>query len=88
MSGDTGARARGREAFRRRAWGDAFAELSAADREAPLEPDDLERLAIAAYLVGNDDESVELWARAHHACLRLGDVRGPRAVRVWWASAS
>ena len=33
--------ARGRECFGRRAWADAFAELSAADREAPLEPDDL-----------------------------------------------
>ena len=74
MSGDTGARARGRESFGRRAWADAFAELSLADREDPLEPDDLERLAIAAYLAGNDDESVALWERAHHARLRTGDV--------------
>ncbi len=42
----------GRESFGRRAWADAYARLSAADREAPLAPEDLERLATAAYLVG------------------------------------
>jgi hypothetical protein len=41
---------RGRAAFRRQAWGDAYAQLTAADREAALEPEDLERLAIAAQL--------------------------------------
>ena len=46
---------RGRECFARRAWADAYAQLSAADREAPLEPEDLERLAMAAYLVGADE---------------------------------
>lgn len=62
----------GRKSFERQAWGDAFAELSAADRETVLELDDLERLAEAAYLVGRDDESDHAWARAHHECLRLG----------------
>jgi ATP/maltotriose-dependent transcriptional regulator MalT len=66
--------ARGREAFGRRAWAEALAELSAADREAPLEPDDLERLATAAYLAGNDDASVGAWERAHHELLRRGEV--------------
>ena len=73
------ARARGRVSFGRRAWADAFAELSAADREAPLEPEDLERLATAAYLVGSDEDSVEVWERAHHELLSRGDV--PRAAR-------
>ena len=49
------ARTRGREFFDQRAWGDAFTELSAADREVPLEPEDLGRLATAAYLVGRDE---------------------------------
>jgi ATP/maltotriose-dependent transcriptional regulator MalT len=66
--------ARGREAFGRRAWADALAELSAADREAPLEPEDLERLATAAYLAGNDDASAGAWERAHHELLRRGEV--------------
>lgn len=68
-----GARARGRDSFGRRAWADAVAELSAADRESPLEPDDLERLATAAYLAGSDDDSVEAWERAHQELLRRGD---------------
>ena len=41
---------RGRASFARQAWGDAYAQLTAADREAALEPEDLERLAIAAQL--------------------------------------
>lgn len=68
------ARDRGREAFGRKAWGDAFAELSAADREAALELEDLERLAVAAFLTGRDADADDAWARAHHECLRLGQV--------------
>jgi ATP/maltotriose-dependent transcriptional regulator MalT len=68
------ARTRGRESFGRRAWADAFAELSAADRESALEPEDLERLATAAYLVGRDEDSVEVWERAHHELLGRGEV--------------
>jgi DNA-binding CsgD family transcriptional regulator len=66
--------ARGRECFGRRAWADAFAELSAADRESPLGPEDLERLATAAYLIGSDEDSVEVWERAHRDLLSRGDV--------------
>jgi len=65
--------------FGRRAWVDARAELSAADREAPLAPDDLERLATAAYLAGSHEESVELWERVHRELLRAGESL--RAVR-------
>ncbi|MGH3434476.1 MAG: hypothetical protein ACRDQB_16740, partial [Thermocrispum sp.] len=55
----------GRASFGRQAWGDAYAQLSA-DKEAPLELEDLERLAVAAYMVGRDEESTDIWARAHH----------------------
>jgi len=79
VSGDAEARARGRESFGRREWADAFAALSAADRETPLEPEDLERLATAAYLAGRDDDSAEAWERAHHELVRRGDaVRAAR----------
>lgn len=67
---------RGRESFRRQAWGDAYAQLFAADRDASLELEDLERLAISAYLVGRDDDSTDVWARAYHECLRLNDATG------------
>jgi DNA-binding CsgD family transcriptional regulator len=74
---------RGRESFGRRAWADAFAGLSDADRETPLEPEDLERLATAAYLVGRDDDSAAVWERLHHELLSRGDPK--RAVRsVFW----
>jgi ATP/maltotriose-dependent transcriptional regulator MalT len=72
----------GREAFARRAWGDAHALLG---RSATLEVDDLERLAVAAHLVGRDDESAQAWRRAHLGWLRLGDP--DRAVRcAFWLS--
>ena len=58
---------RGREAYARQAWGEAYARLAAADREGPLGPEDLERLATAAYLVGRDAESADGWERAPQA---------------------
>jgi DNA-binding CsgD family transcriptional regulator len=78
---------RGRESFGRQAWGDAFALLSAADRESPLEAEDLERLAWAAFLTGRDDDGTDAGARAHHAFLRRGSVE--RAVRgAFWLAFS
>lgn len=74
---------RGRESYRRRAWADAHAQLSAIDRTNPLDPEDLERLATAAYLVGRDEHAAEIWARAHHGFLGRGDTE--RAARcVFW----
>jgi DNA-binding CsgD family transcriptional regulator len=82
-----GALDRGRESFGQQAWGDAFALLSAADRESPLEAEDLERLAWAAFLIGRDDDGVDAGARAHHAFLRRGSVE--RAVRgAFWLAFS
>lgn len=74
---------RGRESFARQAWGDAFAELAGADQESPLNPEDLERLATTAYLLGRDEECVDIWARAHHEHLNREDPQ--RAVRcAFW----
>jgi hypothetical protein len=74
---------RGRGAFGRHGWADAYSGLSAADREAPLSAEDLERLAMAAYLVGRDDDGADIWARAYHERLDFGDV--PRAARcAFW----
>ncbi|MGH9162079.1 MAG: hypothetical protein ACRD2X_19090 [Vicinamibacteraceae bacterium] len=74
---------RGRDSFARRRWADAYAHLSDADHEVPLEPDDPERLATAAYLLGREDDSVDIWARAYHQLLSRGDVA--RAVRcAFW----
>jgi DNA-binding NarL/FixJ family response regulator len=76
---------RGRESFRRGAWADAFADLTAADRETPLAPEDLERLATAAYMLGRDADSDEVWARAHHAWLRLGVPERAARCAFWLA---
>ena len=69
-----------RESFRRRAWAVAYAGLSAADRESPLEPPDLELLVTAAYLVGRDEEASKLSARVYREWLERN--AGARAARV------
>jgi len=76
---------RGREAFGRRAWADAFDQLSAADREAPLAPEDLELLAAAAYLVGRDADRDEVLARAHREWLRRGGAERAARCGFWLA---
>jgi DNA-binding CsgD family transcriptional regulator len=73
----------GRASFARQAWADAYAQLMAADREAALEPEDLERLATAAHLLGRDAESTEVWARAHHAFLSRGAVPAAARCAFW-----
>lgn len=69
-----------RESFERQKWGEAYAQLSAADREAALQPDDVERLATVAYLIGKDAESEDLLVRAHNEFLSCGQTT--RAVRM------
>ena len=69
---------RGREAFVRRAWPDAFESLSQADQAAPLGAEELELLATSAYMLGRDDDYVRALERAHHAYLDTGRI--PRAV--------
>jgi DNA-binding CsgD family transcriptional regulator/tetratricopeptide (TPR) repeat protein len=74
---------RGRESFGRQAWGDAYNQLSAADRMVPLELDDLERLAVAAHLVGRDDDRDDVTLRAHRECLRLDDTARAARCAFW-----
>jgi DNA-binding CsgD family transcriptional regulator len=73
----------GRQAFERRAWATAFAQLTAADRVDPLVPEDLERIATAAYLSGRDEDSEKLWTRAYQQLIACDQVE--RAVRcAFW----
>jgi len=71
--------------FRRRAWWDAFHQLLEVDRNTPLEADDLEALATAAYLVGRDDDSETIRSRAHHAFLERGNREGAARCAFWLA---
>ena len=73
----------GRDSFGRRAWGDAYSQLVAADQDAPLEAADLERLATAAYLIGKDADSADIWARAHHEFLSRGDSEQAARCAFW-----
>lgn len=68
-------------------WTELYRSLTQAGKEGSLEPDDLERLATAAWLTGRDDESAEAWAEAHRVHLEQG--RTERAVRcAFWLASS
>ena len=67
----------------RKAWAESYRLLQAADRDAPLEPEDVERLAIAAYLIGHGDESEAFTARAHQTFLDRGDREGAARAAFW-----
>jgi ATP/maltotriose-dependent transcriptional regulator MalT len=75
-----GAIERGREAYRRRAWTEAFEQLAGADAPAA---EDLQRLAVAAHLVGRVDESERAWERAHLAHLEEGDPESAARCAFW-----
>jgi ATP/maltotriose-dependent transcriptional regulator MalT len=70
---------RGRESYRRHAFGDAYRSLSAADRAQSLGGDDLDLLAASAALLGRDEDFLKALERAHQAHLDAGD--GVRAAR-------
>jgi DNA-binding CsgD family transcriptional regulator len=46
---------------------------------------DQERLAAAAFLIGLENVSEDLWARAYRECLRLGDVARAARCAFWLA---
>jgi DNA-binding CsgD family transcriptional regulator len=76
---------RARNSYEQGAWAKAHQALSLADRETPLGADDLELLAMSAYLIGLDDEYLGTLERAHNAHLSADQC--PRAVRcAFWLS--
>jgi hypothetical protein len=50
-------------------WAEIYAQLLKDDQEHTLEPDELETLALAAYLTGRDTESFQIFERAHQGYL-------------------
>jgi DNA-binding CsgD family transcriptional regulator len=56
----------GRAYYDRGAWHEAFETLRLADQAVPLDCDDLQRLGIAAYLVGRELEFERYFDRLHH----------------------
>jgi DNA-binding CsgD family transcriptional regulator len=76
---------RAQDAFARRAWAESYRHFQEADSEVPLEPEHLERLATAAYLIGCEAESEACWARAHQAFLDHDDPEGAARSALWLA---
>jgi hypothetical protein len=65
---------RGRKAYASGAWTEAYGSLSRADKAAPLGADDLDLLAVAAHMVGREDEWSSLLEREHHLRLENGEL--------------
>ena len=84
VSGD-GELARGREAAQRHAWADAYAELSTAEKSAPLPGEDLQLMAAAAYLLGRTDECLHALQRAQQAHVGADDHRQAARCVFWLA---
>ncbi len=63
---------RGREDYLARAWRDAYDALCEADREGALGWEDLERLAVSAGLIGDDEKLLETQERLHRVHLDAG----------------
>ncbi|HWC10973.1 MAG TPA: LuxR C-terminal-related transcriptional regulator [Acidimicrobiales bacterium] len=61
--------------------------LTAAEGAAGLDPDDLERLATAAYLAGREEQSTDAWGRAHQARLDRGQLEDAVRGAFWLAYA-
>ena len=74
---------RGRAAYAEGRFGEAYAQLSAADRERALDLDDLERLAIAAFVTGHSDEGSEVLSRGYHAALKRADRPAAMRCALW-----
>lgn len=73
---------RARECYARRDWRNACEAFLACEQ---LEADDLERLAVCAYLVGQNAESDGAWARAYQSRLDAGDLSGGARCAFWLA---
>jgi len=78
----TDATLRGRDAYERHAWADAFAALSSA---GALDVDDTERLAWAAVFSGRDEESFAAFERLHQLRLGAGEPLRAASAALWLA---
>lgn len=74
-----------RASFARQQWAGSFTAFRAADGASPLAPEDLERLAVAAYLIGEESACGEAWARAYHGFLEHDDPRSAVRCAFWLA---
>ncbi|HYX89813.1 MAG TPA: LuxR C-terminal-related transcriptional regulator [Gaiellaceae bacterium] len=69
---------RGRDAYADSAWSTAYESLRAAD-----DAEDLELLAISAYMLGREDEWIRILERAYHRHAELGARRRAARCAFW-----
>ena len=78
---------RGRDSYRRRAWGDAYDALLRADEIAPLPAGDLDCLATAAFLTGRNRDHQQLLERLYRVHVESGE-RARAARCAFWLAVS
>jgi DNA-binding CsgD family transcriptional regulator len=74
---------RGREGCASGAWAEAYEALLLADRTVLLAAEDLELLALAAYMSGRDAEYLAALERAHHVHVSAGEARDAARCAFW-----
>jgi DNA-binding CsgD family transcriptional regulator len=75
--------ARGRECYAQRAWADAYAALSLADRRSQLADQDLECLSLSALLIGRDEDGFVYLERLHQRYLDGGAIAAAVRCAFW-----
>lgn len=74
---------RGRACYDRREWAGALEALVDAERAAPLDRTDLDRIVWAAALVGDDDAFLRALERLHQASVEVGDAHHAARAAFW-----
>ena len=82
LGGVQSATERANAAFGAGAWDEAFAAYTLAD-DGSLQVADLERLAVAAYLVGEEEACIRSWEAAHRRAVRSGDLASAARCACW-----
>jgi hypothetical protein len=83
MSTTKGPLDHGRASFDRHAWGEAFEAFARAEGAAPLDRDDLERLAWSAALRGRDEAFLGALERLHKACVEVQECKRAARAAFW-----
>ena len=73
---------RGRSAFARSAWREAYETLGGADATGELEPEDLERLAQSAWWLSEGTVCIRARERAYRGYLQRGELRHAASVAL------
>jgi DNA-binding CsgD family transcriptional regulator len=74
---------RARKSYQERAWSNAYQAFLNADGEVALEAQDLELLAMAAYLIGRDENYLAALERAYSAYRQHGEARCAARCAFW-----